>query len=156
MINATQNPIESNFNGDKKDIASKAQRDDYFAEVSEAPVVSYDGIGEQILHKSDSPRSYVATGCQESNNITHTASPGELHIVNTKVSAIVVKVNGVDIPVQPCAWYKVNDVKFENKKVTIEMGGVSADINPGIEDIWDSVIFDDDDIKSYRIKALDL
>ncbi len=157
MINATQNTIESNFDGDKEDIESKEPRDKLIAEVSEAPKVSYDGVGELTLAKGDTFTSYVATTCQGGTKINHTPSPGELHIVNTQADSVVVVVNDVDVNVEACSYHKVSNVKFENKTITIKMGDKSADIkDPESEEIHDTVVFEDDDIKSYEIKAIRL
>jgi hypothetical protein len=155
MINATQNTIESNFNGSKESISIKNQRDKIIAEVSEAPVVSYDGVGEVTLSNGESPRTYVATTCKDTH-ITFTSSRGELYIINTKTQAVTVKVNDSDVIVDGCSYKHVSGTIFENKEIKIEMGALNANINPGVEDIWDTVIFYDDSIKSFRVSSIDL
>jgi uncharacterized lipoprotein YehR (DUF1307 family) len=155
MINATSGTIEANFDGSREDITVKEQHDKIISEVSEAPKVSYDNVGEITLHQGESPRTYVATTCKDTH-ITFTSRAGELYIVNTKPTTQTVKVNNKEVSVDGCGYEHVSDVVFENKGITIEMGGSSANINPGSEDIWDTVIFDDSTLKSFKVVSIDL
>jgi len=151
MINATQNSIVSNFNGSRENIAPKKARDELISIIGEAPEVSYNNRGEVILHQNENPRVYIATPCNENQYMTHNAQKGELHIVNTRASAVDIRVNNMDFTIATCSYILIQNLSFNNNRISITMDEFFANITPSEQDIYETVIFSDESIKSFQV-----